>query len=175
MQGPQYIVGRSYPPANGTPERRKVGKFHSKGLKTSFQQSLRRSKHGGKRDPPASTGWAGRAARLPTRARHPAIRAGKDRQCRLCPYLPSDRSGLLVTGQPCRWRGQGTGLWFKGSHMPKSCSRPALGARILGTFMPPPVSQVRAPQTGQVGMNSQTCQRGTSSRLHAWSGSLLSA
>lgn len=47
VQGPQYIVGRSYPPANGTPGPRKVGKFHSKGLKTSFQQSLRRSKHGG--------------------------------------------------------------------------------------------------------------------------------
>lgn len=51
MEGPQYIVGRSNPPANGTPERRKVGKFHSKGLKTSFQQSLRRSKHGGEAGP----------------------------------------------------------------------------------------------------------------------------
>lgn len=156
MQGPQYIVGRSYPPTNGTRGPRKVGKFHSKGLKTSFQQSLRRSKHGGA-GPASINRVGGPDGEVPTRATHPASESearGADPA-----RLPSDRSGLL--GQASLVDGcQGTGLWFKGAHMPRSCSRPALGARILGTFMPPPVSQVRAPQTGQVGMNSQTCQRG---------------
>lgn len=41
------------------------GKIPRKGLKTSFQQSLRRCETWGRRDPPASTGWAGRAARCP--------------------------------------------------------------------------------------------------------------
>lgn len=108
VEGPQYIVGRSYPPANGTPELRKVGKFHSKGLKTSFQQSLRRSKHGGGQDPPASTGWAGRAARCPPEQGNRQLRA---RGAGASPArLPSDRSGFLLggrgTGQPCR-RGAG--------------------------------------------------------------------
>lgn len=179
MEGPQYIVGRSNPPANGTPERRKVGKFHSKGLETSFQQSLRRSKHGGEAGPASINrvgGPGGEFAHPSKGTRRVRARARKGRVQGPCPsalsaLLPSKIGPLVYRGdRPAlsMVRAGGTGLWFKGSHMPRSCSRPALGARILGTFMPPPVSQVRAPQTGQVGMNSQTCQRGTSSTLHAW-------
>lgn len=88
LQGPQYIVGRSYPQTNRTAEPRKVGKVQSKGLKTSFQQSLRRSKHGGERDPPASTGWAGRAARCPPEQGTRRLIAGETVQLlTVCPQI----------------------------------------------------------------------------------------
>lgn len=72
VQGPQYIVGRSYTPTNGAPEPRKVGKFQSKGLKTSFQQSLRRWKHGGAGSRQHQQG--GRAGR---RGAHPSKAPGE--------------------------------------------------------------------------------------------------
>lgn len=116
----------------------------------------------GRAGPASINRVVGPGGEVPTRARHSPTKS-KGSRCESCPSaLRSVRFSVGRMGDrpALSTAGRGTGLWFKGSHMPRSCSRPALGARILGTFMPPPVSQVRAPQTGQVGMNSQTCQRG---------------
>lgn len=89
MQGPQYIVGRSNPPANGTPERRKVGKFHSKGLKTSFRQSLRRSKHEWEAGPASinRVGGPGGEFAHPSKGTRRSESESKERQTCRCPCL----------------------------------------------------------------------------------------
>ena len=96
MQGPQYIVGRSYPPTNGTAEEHKVGKVQSKGLKTSFQQSLRRSKHEGSATRQHQK-VGGPGGEVPTRASLPASES-REEQSTFLPVSPQIGPVFLGAG-----------------------------------------------------------------------------